>query len=505
MSFEPFQELPLGSTVTGSPHSVCLHLPRLADVAAYEEKDAATLAAIGSGYPRFFENPLLRAWRLYWQSRYARAGETAWLAATAAAAADLRDFAGAGRLVDGAGHTALCLPAADAAANERARLYLQHTGASLSSREAEDALHAAGARAEVFAEDLDAGDASAAAARIRAHLHAVYGTRSAADILLCRGGMNAFYAGFQALRAVQAARGRHRWIQLGWLYVDSIRILAKWSDPATPPIVLHDPGDLDRLAELLAGIGGEVAGIVTEVPTNPLLQTADLPRLHALARRHGVALVLDPTLVSPHNVHVLPYADLHINSLTKYAAGAADVMLGALAVAPDSPLRDELLACIAAHACPPYGRDLRRLAAQIGGYADLVERVNRTAPVVIDWLGRQPGIGHVWWAEQPACVHSYRRVRQADGGPGAVCSFALKGSMAAFYDRVRLVKSPSFGTRFTMLCPFLHLAHYDLVTSPQGRARLAACGLHPDLIRLSLGTEAPEAIIAVLAEALAGS
>lgn len=55
----------------------------------------------------------------------------------------------------------------------------------------------------------------------------------------------------------------------------------------------------------------------------------------------------------------------------------------------------------------------------------------------------------------------------------------------------------------TLICPFLYLAHYDLVGSAAGRAELAAHGLDPELLRLSLGTEPVGDIIAALAAALA--
>ena len=54
----------------------------------------------------------------------------------------------------------------------------------------------------------------------------------------------------------------------------------------------------------------------------------------------------------------------------------------------------------------------------------------------------------------------------------------------------------------TLICPFMYLAHYDLVSSSAGRAELAASGIEPDLLRLSLGVEPVDDIIAALAEAL---
>ena len=54
----------------------------------------------------------------------------------------------------------------------------------------------------------------------------------------------------------------------------------------------------------------------------------------------------------------------------------------------------------------------------------------------------------------------------------------------------------------TLICPFMYLAHYDLVTTPEGRAELAASGIDPDLLRLCVGMEPVEEIIAALQAAL---
>ncbi|HMW60551.1 MAG TPA: PLP-dependent transferase, partial [Leptospiraceae bacterium] len=71
-----------------------------------------------------------------------------------------------------------------------------------------------------------------------------------------------------------------------------------------------------------------------------------------------------------------------------------------------------------------------------------------------------------------------------------------------FYDRITVAKGPSFGSVFTILCPFMYLAHYDLVQSEAGRRELASLHLDPDLVRVSVGIEPIEEIIAAFAEAL---
>ena len=77
--------------------------------------------------------------------------------------------------------------------------------------------------------------------------------------------------------------------------------------------------------------------------------------------------------------------------------------------------------------------------------------------------------------------------------------------MERFYDTITVMKGPSFGTRFTLLCPFMYLAHYDLVTAAEGRALLRAVGIDPDLIRISVGIEPYEALVPVFEAALKAS
>src|SRR5207344_1410202 len=96
------------------------------------------------------------------------------------------------------------------------------------------------------------------------------------------------------------------------------------------------------------------------------------------------------------------------------------------------------------------------------------------------------------------------RLARAPGASGGMITFTLRkiGALEDFYDRLRLPKGPSFGMTTTLICPFMYLAHYDLVTTPAGLAELAASKLDPDLLRLCIGIEPAEEIIAVLAEAL---
>jgi cystathionine gamma-synthase len=292
-------------------------------------------------------------------------------------------------------------------------------------------------------------------------------------------------------------------VQLGWLYLDTIAILKTMTPEAARDYVcVADVADLPALEAVFAAHGTRIAAIVTEVPTNPLMQTADVAAISALARRHGAMVVLDPTMASPFNVDVLGHADVVVNSLTKFAARDGDVIAGAVVINPAGPDADALRSGVMEHVEPVYARDVARLAAEIDGYEDLVARINVTTPHVAAFLESHPAVGGVYWSQRPGTRANYLALARTAASVGAVVSFTLKGPIERFYDRVGIPKGPSFGMANSLLCPYLYLAHYDLVRTEAGRAELAAHGLDASLIRLSIGLEPPDTIIAALEEAL---
>jgi len=154
---------------------------------------------------------------------------------------------------------------------------------------------------------------------------------------------------------------------------------------------------------------------------------------------------------------------------------------------------------------PPYARDLARLAAQIPDTGAVLARIEESTPRVAAFLACHPAVRSTYWALEPASRANYLSIARKPGATGGMISFCLRGGLEAFYDRLRLPKGPSFGMRTTLICPFMYLAHYDLVTSEAGCAELRGEGLDPDLLRLCVGTEPCEDIIGALREALEAS
>ncbi len=473
------------------------------DVRGYEEKDPETMRQLTSGYPRFVVHPFARQLVAHFTATLpALAGRTLWLVTSRSMAGALAEHLGAFSGADVFAHEGLFGVSHPTSPDlyPRAKVFLQNIGGFLSSREAEDHLVRLGLTTAPYAEQSFPGDA---AAEVRRSLRRALPTAADADLLLAPCGMNAIYAAFRASAEIQAARGRTVWLQLGWLYLDTIAILQKFTaTPVSDYVYIRDPLDREGIERLFTKHGSKIAGIIAELPTNPLIQTPDLPALGALCRQHGAHLIVDPSVASIYNVDVLPHADTVVSSLTKYTGSEGDLTGGLVAINPAGPDAAELRRRTAAQLEPVYARDLARLAAQIGETETVLAQIHANTAKVVAFLEAHPKVRRVYWALQADSRENYLRLARAPDATGGMITFTLRGEMEPFYNKLRLPKGPSFGMKTTLICAFMYLAHYDLVTTPAGIAELAASKLDPDLLRLCCGIEPAGEIIAALAEAL---
>jgi cystathionine gamma-synthase len=477
----------LGATVPDSPHATVVCLPTLADVEGYERKEERVWSLLRAGYPRFVRNELVARAAQEAARRLGRSGELFPLISEASARR-LAEHVGASLTsLDRVGDWCLVTtPPGDVAL--RLAKMVQHTGTLITSRQAEAWL--AGAAP---------ADGAAALSTIRAALAPLLAGVKPADILVAASGMNAVDAGIAAVDAVQRPRGRTAWIQLGWLYVDSTRLFEKARDARHHFVA--DVRDLAAVERLLAA--GNVAGVFTEVPNNPQLETADIPALRALCDKHSAKLLLDPSSVGLASVDVLPFADIVVSSLTKYAGSEGDVMAGLLAVHPARADAAELLDLSRRRLEPLHALDLAVLASQVGRMADVTARLSATAAELARRLAAHPAVARVRTADQGTTSAAYRRLARPGAGAGSLITVELRGDMRRVYDRLAVAKGPSFGLRFTLAAPFLWLAHFEEVTTEEGRAHIRAAGLDPDLLRISVGLEPVDEIWAAFEDALA--
>jgi cystathionine gamma-synthase len=470
----------LGQPIPGSPHGVSMALPRWRDVVEYEEKSAAVMARLSSGYPRFVVHPLVRelanriadgAPCLPFPSR--RAAELA--------AEYVRRVSGAGpRIVAREGIHGVV---ASGAGNTALHSFWQHAGLIVSSRQAEAFL--AGRRAVPEGEAIRQS--------LRRQLAGLYDCAED-DVFLTPSGMAAQYA---ALRAVTERTPGWRTAQLGFPYVDTLKLQQKLGNGG---ILLHRLDSIEnRLRSLLNR--ERLAACFCEVPGNPLLGSADLRKVSPVLREHRVPLVADDVVATPVNVDLSGQADLVATSLTKFIVGTGEAMGGALICNPRSPLHGELKPIVRAqHEDLLWAEDAAVIDNQARGFADRMRRHNQSGLLLAERLRQHPAIERVWYPKWEFS-EAYEAVRRPDGGWGALVTFLPNNADAnspRIYDRLEVSKGPSLGTIFTLACPFTLLAHYTELDWAE------ACGVSRYLIRISVGLEDPEELWRRLDTALRG-
>lgn len=109
-------------------------------------------------------------------------------------------------------------------------------------------------------------------------------------------------------------------------YVDTLKLQEKFGAGC----LFYGHGSPTELAQLesLLDEGSRFSALFCEFPSNPLLKSVDLSRIHYLARKYGFAIVLDDTIGNFVNVSVLEYVDILVTSLTKIFSGDGNVMAG---------------------------------------------------------------------------------------------------------------------------------------------------------------------------------
>ncbi|HEX9604985.1 MAG TPA: aminotransferase class I/II-fold pyridoxal phosphate-dependent enzyme [Myxococcales bacterium] len=261
---------------------------------------------------------------------------------------------------------------------------------------------------------------------------------------------------------------------------------------------LVEPGDAAALAAAVQP--GKTRLIVSESPTNPYLRVADLRALAEVRDRfRGVNLLIDSTFATPMNQRALELgADLSIQSCTKYLAGHNDVLAGAISgraplIAAIRDLRGVLGGNLDPHAAYLLLRGLKTLSLR-------VERQNRTALQISQWLESQRGVRRVFYPGLPS--HPDHAVaREQMKGFGGVVSFQVEGGLreaSRLVDACKLATiAPSLGAVETLIEQPALMSYYELTTQER-----EAIGIHDNLIRLAVGIEDADDIIADLAQAL---
>lgn len=478
--------IPCGESIPfNNPHAVSVSLPTLADVVGYEEGDIAVVGKMKSGYPRFFRNQLVQKLVEYVTSRFEIAQDVVLLPITSLKAYEVLTYLIKDQLdyVELNGNIFVLLHQNDSKI-QPIKDYIRNAGLIISSRQAEATLFEFGLLENIFAEEKLESDAYNAVVLV---LSEAYKAKSE-NVILTNSGANAFFAVCEALVATEKSKEKNTIVQLGWLYVDTMEVIQKRSGQTHLQLNVHD---LQQLENWLKDNHSEVSVVITEVVSNPKIQCVDIITLYAICQKYQVKLVLDSTLITPFNAPVLRYCDVAVESLSKFACGKGDVLMGAIIISESSGISPEFFDDFVVM---PFESDVNRLGFEIAAYEKRVLQSSENTKQLIELLSQKKGIKKVWSVLENASVENYKKLNSSGIIPGLL-TLELEDDIAPYYDSLKVAKGPSLGTEFTLVMPYVYLAHYDLTKTEEGIKILNEKGMNPNILRVSVGVENIEAII----------
>jgi cystathionine gamma-synthase len=269
------------------------------------------------------------------------------------------------------------------------------------------------------------------------------------------------------------------------------RVLTRWGLEFTP-VPLGD------LSAVRAAMRPNTKVVWCETPTNPLLGIADIAGLAEIAHRGGALLVVDNTFASPYLQQPLGLgADVVVHSTTKYLGGHSDVVGGALVVS-DASLGDQLTFHQNAMGAISGPFDAWLVLRGIKTLGVRMDRHCANAERIVEFLVEHPAVSEVLYPglpDHPGHDVAARQMRKF----GGMVSFRLRGGEEAALKVCGLVEVFTLGESLGGV--------ESLIEHPARMTHASVAGseleVPSDLVRLSVGIEAVEDLIADLAAALA--
>jgi cystathionine gamma-lyase len=261
--------------------------------------------------------------------------------------------------------------------------------------------------------------------------------------------------------------------------------------------------DLRDLEAVKAALKPTTRMLWVETPTNPTLRLADLDALAAIAKAHGLISVADNTFASPYVQRPLEHGfDIVVHSTTKYLNGHSD-MVGGCAIVGRQDLADQLkfLQNATGGISGPFDSFLA-----LRGVKTLALRMERhcsSALKIARWLEGRAGIRSVTYPGLESHPQHALAKRQMTGGFGGMIALELDRDLEGarrFLERTRLFTlAESLGGVESLLEHPAIMTHASI--PPEQRAEI---GISDAFIRLSVGIEDPDDLIADLDQALGG-
>jgi cystathionine gamma-lyase len=258
--------------------------------------------------------------------------------------------------------------------------------------------------------------------------------------------------------------------------------------------------DCCDLAAVAAAIRPDTRMLWLETPTNPLLRIQDLRAAAALARQHGLLSVVDNTFATPVFQRPLEFGcDIVMHSATKYLGGHSDVLGGFLVTAKaELAARVHLLRSMAGGVAAPL--DSYLLLRGIKTLALRMERHAANAQGVAEYLARHPCVERAYFpglASHPQ--HALAKAQMS--GFGGMVSFDIAGgapAARAFLEALQIFTLAESLGGVESLAGYPDTMSHSAV--PEAARR--AAGIGPGLVRLSVGIEGLQDLVADIEQAL---
>jgi cystathionine gamma-lyase len=260
--------------------------------------------------------------------------------------------------------------------------------------------------------------------------------------------------------------------------------------------------DLSELSNLEKALRPNSRMLWIETPTNPLLKLVDLSAVAQIARRKNLLCVCDNTFASPWIQRPLEHGfDIIVHSTTKYLNGHSDVIGGAAIIGKNDELREKLAFLQNALGGVPSPFDAFLTLRGIKTLALRMERHCGNAMHIAAWLEKHPKVERVLYPGLASHPQHLLAAKQMSRRYGGMVTAVLKGGLGAsrrFLERCRLFTlAESLGGVESLVEHPAIMTHASLPEDVR-----AGLGISDALVRLSVGIEDVEDLIAELKHAL---
>jgi methionine-gamma-lyase len=241
--------------------------------------------------------------------------------------------------------------------------------------------------------------------------------------------------------------------------------------------------------------------VYIETPVNPTMALTDIRGVVARAHAAGAVVVVDNTFASPYIQRPLEMgADIVLHSTTKYLTGHGTVIGGVILTTSEALMKDKLFPTLVNYGANAGPTDAWLTGLGLKTFDLRMARHCANGQAVAEFLESHPAVARVHYPGLPSFPQYDLACRQMDRF-GAMMSFELTGGYAAgvkVMDSVQLCTlAVSLGTVDTLIAHPASMMHFKV--APEDRARM---GISDGLVRLSVGIEDAEDIIADLDQAL---